>query len=64
MQNIKAGTNITVTDLLGNEVYRTVVNSGNLNQTLNIDLSQLSKGVYLFGASSGSQSSVQKLVIQ
>ncbi len=64
LTNIKAGTNLTVSDLLGNEVYRTSVNSNSLNQNINLDLTDLPKGLYLFGVSNGNQSKVQKLIIQ
>ena len=65
LTNVKAGTSLTVSDLLGNEVYRTTLNStNNMGQTLNMDLSALPKGVYLFGVSNGKEFKAQKLVIQ
>jgi hypothetical protein len=65
LTNVKAGTALTVSDLLGNEVYRTTLNSSNnMGQTLNMDLSALPKGVYLFGVSNGKAFKAQKLVIQ
>ncbi|MGZ3865918.1 MAG: T9SS type A sorting domain-containing protein, partial [Bacteroidia bacterium] len=64
LTNVKAGTVLAISDLLGNEVYRNTLNTYNMSQTLNLDLSALPKGVYLFGISNGNQSKVQKLVIQ
>ncbi|HWY38088.1 MAG TPA: T9SS type A sorting domain-containing protein, partial [Bacteroidia bacterium] len=64
LTNAKVGTVLMVSDMLGNEVYKTSLNSNSMTQTLNIDLTALPKGVYLFGVSSGNQSKVQKLVIQ
>ena len=64
LYNVKPGTTLNVSDLLGNEVYKTSVNTNSLNQNMNLDLSSLPKGIYLFGVSNGNQSKVQKLIIQ
>jgi hypothetical protein len=64
MTHVKAGTALTISDLLGNEVYKTNFNANVLNQNMNLDLSSLPKGIYLLGVSNGSSAKVQKLVIQ
>lgn len=65
LYNVKTGTSVMVSDMLGKEVYKTtLIPNGSVSQSLNIDLSALPKGVYLFGLKNGSESKVQKLVIQ
>jgi len=64
LENVKAGTVLSISDMIGNEVYKTIFNSNSINQNLSIDLSALPKGIYLFGVSNGNQKRVQKLIIQ
>jgi photosystem II stability/assembly factor-like uncharacterized protein len=55
-----ANTEISVCDMPGNEVYKTTLKEN----TLNIDLSAMQKGMYLLKLQSGNTSNIQKLIIQ
>jgi hypothetical protein len=62
--NSAADTEISVCDMLGNEVYKTTIKGSAANQNLNIDLSNMQKGMYLLKMQSGNTNQIQKLIIQ
>lgn len=59
----KAGTVISVRNLLGTEVYNTKLTSTGVDQKVNIDLSGYAKGIYLVTINNGSTTEVQKVII-
>jgi hypothetical protein len=61
-ENGQAGT-ITVTDLTGRTLYSQHLVAGH-STTQNIDLSLLSKGIYLINVSSGSNTTTRKILLQ
>lgn len=61
---VKAGTVISVYDMIGNEVYRTTVNMNAVNYSSAIDLSTVQKGMYMLRVEQGNTAQVQKLIIQ
>jgi hypothetical protein len=59
-----AGTEVSVYDMLGNEIYKTTLNRTIVNQDMNIDISSMQKGMYMLNIKSGTNNQVQKLIIQ
>jgi subtilisin-like proprotein convertase family protein len=60
----KSGTQqITVTDLNGRIIYRTVLNE-NANVTHKINVSKWAKGIYLFNITDGIHKAVQKVIVK
>ena len=65
LTNVTTTTQLSVCDMLGNEVYTTTIKGSAANQNLNIDLSTTQKGMYMLKMqSSANTNQVQKLIIQ
>ena len=60
MDQLNAGTMLSVTDMIGKEVYKTSVQETNLS----LDLTGLQKGMYIITIGSGNAAYMQKLIIQ
>ena len=60
MSAVNAGTVLYVTDMIGKEVFKTVVTDTNTN----LDLSNLQKGLYMVTVANGQNKHIQKLIIQ
>lgn len=58
------GTEIKITNLLGEVVYSTTLKVNYINQELSLDLSDLTSGVYMMDINSGKSHDVQKLIIE
>jgi photosystem II stability/assembly factor-like uncharacterized protein len=59
-----AGTEVSIYDMLGNEVYKTTINTTVVNKSMSIDISTMQKGMYLLNIKGGNNNQVQKLIIQ
>jgi hypothetical protein len=59
-----AGTEVSIYDMLGNEVYKTTINTTVVNKSMSIDISTMQKGMYLLNIKCGNNNQVQKLIIQ
>ncbi len=64
LTNIASYTDIAIHDMLGNEVYKTTLKENIANQSMNINLSDAQKGMYILKIQSGASAQVQKLIIQ
>jgi hypothetical protein len=63
-KDVEAGNyTLTVTDILGKEVYNSRINV-NGNNALSLDLTSLTKGVYMLNVNNGTSTSNQKIVIR
>ena len=60
LSQINDGTSLHITDMLGKEVYTTVLN----NDRSSMDISTLQKGMYVLTITSGQAKHMQKLIIQ
>ncbi len=60
MSAVNAGTTLYVTDMIGKEVFKTVV----IDTNTNLDLSNLEKGLYMVTVANGQNKHIQKLIIQ
>ena len=57
---VNTGTTLYVTDMIGKEVYKTLITDTNTS----IDLSNLQKGLYMVTVANGENKHIQKLIIQ
>ena len=60
MSNVDEGTTMYVTNMIGQEVFKTSVK----DVTTNLDLSSLQKGIYMLTITNGQNKHVEKLIIQ
>jgi hypothetical protein len=60
MSQLDAGTTLSVTDMIGKEVFKTSVHE----TSLNLDLSGLQQGMYIISIGSGKAAYMQKVIIQ
>ena len=60
MSKVDLGTTVSVTDMIGKEVYKTKVNS----MDMNLNLSGLQTGMYIITISNGKSAYMQKLIIE
>jgi hypothetical protein len=60
MSTVNSGTTLYVTDMIGKEVFKSVVTDTNTN----LDLSSLQKGLYMVTVANGQNKHIQKLIIQ
>jgi len=60
--NAAAGTKVVVTDMIGNNVYQSIVNSG--ISELKINLTSMPKGMYLVTVSNTTGSTIKKMIIE
>jgi photosystem II stability/assembly factor-like uncharacterized protein len=64
LEKVKAGTVISVRNILGAEVYNTTLTTNDVNKVMNIDLSKQEKGIYLVTIINGNSTQVQKVIIE
>ena len=59
----KAGTTISVVDLLGKEVYSSTLNASGLNVEFPLNISGVEKGIYLVKIADGNSLQVSKIIV-
>ena len=57
-------TQLKIIDLLGNEVSRSIFNTTEINNSIEIDVSALAKGIYLFEIKNGESISTYRVVVE
>jgi len=64
LDKVIAGTVIKVTDVMGKEVYSNNVKNNGINQEVNLDLTNLSKGIYMMNIVNGKNVDVRKIIVE
>ena len=59
-----AGTEISVHDMIGNKVYKTTLDRTIINQDINVDISNMQKGIYMLTITNGESKHNEKIIIQ
>lgn len=64
LDKVLAGTVIKVTDVMGKEVYSNNVKHTGINQEVNLNFTDLSKGIYIMNIVNGKNVDVRKIIIE